>query len=394
MLLLKTAFKNIVSNGKRAWLNVIVLSFCFGIMVLYASIVDGFVEQTQTDARLWEYADGQIVHPSYDRFDVFTLTDAHGKVPKVLTPLIENKTLEPILAAQASFYPNGRMQNVQLKGIDPKQTIIKIPTQILQKSGAASEDIPVLIGKRMAKSAKIKKGDRIMLRWRDAKGVFDARKVFVADIFDTTVMGVDAGVLWVSLPLMQELMGMQGEATYLLKSAEAVLPTALDGWRFLPKEELMADLILMAEDGEVEMIIITIILLSIALLAVFDTQMLSIFRRQKEIGTYIALGMTPKGVMLLFSLEGTLYSVLALLFTLFWGIPFFHWYADVGFSNGEMAEAAGIPVAHVIYPKYNIEKIGFLTLLLLFFSAWISYLPTRRIARQSVVMALKGKGGF
>ena len=30
------------------------------------------------------------------------------------------------------------------------------------------------------------------------------------------------------------------------------------------------------------------LLLNIALLAIFDTQVLSIFRRQKEIGTYIA----------------------------------------------------------------------------------------------------------
>ena len=53
------------------------------------------------------------------------------------------------------------------------------------------------------------------------------------------------------------------------------------------------------------------ILLMLAMLAVFDTQVLSIFRRQKEIGTYIALGMTRKQVVTLFTLEGAMHAVLA-----------------------------------------------------------------------------------
>ena len=40
--------------------------------------------------------------------------------------------------------------------------------------------------------------------------------------------------------------------------------------------------------------VLYIILMSLAMLAIFDTQVLSIFRRQKEIGTYIALGMTRR----------------------------------------------------------------------------------------------------
>ena len=46
------------------------------------------------------------------------------------------------------------------------------------------------------------------------------------------------------------------------------------------------------------------------MLAIFDTQVLSIFRRQKEIGTYVALGMTRKQVVALFTVEGAMHSVL------------------------------------------------------------------------------------
>ena len=47
------------------------------------------------------------------------------------------------------------------------------------------------------------------------------------------------------------------------------------------------------------------------MLAIFDTQILSIFRRQKEIGTYVALGYTRREVVGLFTVEGTMHAVLA-----------------------------------------------------------------------------------
>jgi predicted lysophospholipase L1 biosynthesis ABC-type transport system permease subunit len=49
------------------------------------------------------------------------------------------------------------------------------------------------------------------------------------------------------------------------------------------------------------------------MLAIFDTQVLSVFRRQKEIGTYIALGYTRKEVVTLFTVEGSMHAVLAAL---------------------------------------------------------------------------------
>jgi hypothetical protein len=42
----------------------------------------------------------------------------------------------------------------------------------LQDTGIA---IPALIGKRMAESAKLKKGDVLLMQWRDKYGTFDAR---------------------------------------------------------------------------------------------------------------------------------------------------------------------------------------------------------------------------
>jgi len=63
------------------------------------------------------------------------------------------------------------------------------------------------------------------------------------------------------------------------------------------------------------------VLLLQAMLAVFDTQVLSIFRRQKEIGTHVALVYTRREVAGLFTVEGTMHSVLAALLSAAWGLP-------------------------------------------------------------------------
>jgi len=153
----------------------------------------------------------------------------------------------------------------------------------------------------------------------------------------------------------------------------------------------MRDIDLMEQSSRVESVVIFVILLSIAFLSVFDTQILSIFRRQKEIVTYVALGMTPRTVTALFTIEGTAYSFLAALVSVVWGTPFLAWYAHVGIPmpGGEDYGLAGIGDA--MLPVYNLSSILTTVVVVVVFSALISYLPARKIARQNMVLALKGK---
>ncbi|MFP3472419.1 FtsX-like permease family protein, partial [Micrococcus sp. SIMBA_144] len=78
-----------------------------------------------------------------------------------------------------------------------------------------------------------------------------------------------------------------------------------NGWNFIPKETLLEDINKLIASKKISGSIMYLLLLAIALLAIFDTQVLSVFRRQKEIGTYIAMGMTRLQVVGLFTVEGS-----------------------------------------------------------------------------------------
>ena len=131
------------------------------------------------------------------------------------------------------------------------------------------------------------------------------------------------------------------------------------------------------------------LLLIIALLAIFDTQVLSIFRRQKEIGTYIALGLTRARVVGIFTVEGGAHSILAALLGAAYGIPFFMYLDTIGLSFGN--QDYGITMAETIYPYYSIRLIISTIAIVIISATIVSYLPARKISKMKPTDAIKGK---
>jgi len=385
MLALKLALRNLLGAGLRTWLNVAVLSFAFVLIIFYNGMIDGWNRQGQNDTREWETGNGQLWHPSYDRYDPYTFEESHAQLSEKVQQLIKDNTLTPILIRQASIFPQGRIQNVILKGIDPEQKILKIPSKNLLN---ATDEYAAVIGKRMAKSAKLKAGDDILLRWRDKNGTFDAHKIKIVSVFDCNVPSVDNGQLYMSLSTLQQMTNLKNEATLLIAGKDYT-GEDLENWKFKNNKFLLADLEAMIKAKKGGGIVLEGLLLMIALLAIFDTQVLSIFKRQKEIGTYIALGMTRRQVVGLFTVEGGAHSILAALLGAAYGIPFFIYLNSVGINFG--TPDMGITMAQVIFPYYSLQLIVTTILLVVVSATIVSYLPSKKITKMRPADALKGK---
>ena len=387
-LLFKLAIKNLTGAGLRTWLNVIVLSFSFLIIIWHKGLLNGWDRQARNDMVNWETGTGQFWQSSYDPFDPFSLTDAHSKIPSVFDTLITKGEIAPVLITQGTIYPGGRIQSILIKGISSAQRVLKLPGELFLKS---NDDLPVLLGSKMARDNGLKTGDVTTIRWRDVHGTFDANEMKVIGIFDTNVPSVDAGQIWVPLDRLQKMMGMPGEATILVCGNFDTNGRTPEGWKFKSSEELLktvTDIIKMKSVGG---IVLYIILMSLAMLAIFDTQVLSIFRRQKEIGTYIALGMTRSQVVGLFTLEGSLNSVLAALLAAVYGIPLLALQATKGMSFAGTAKSYGLVVADKIFPVYSLGLVATTIILIMLTTTIVSYLPSRRIAKMKPTEALRGK---
>jgi putative ABC transport system permease protein len=389
-LAIKLAIRNLMGAGLRTWLNAIVLSFSFVVIIWMKGVMTGWDHQAKTDMKNWEIGGGQYWHSSYDPYDPFSLPESHAPVPDQLSAEVENGRLEPMLVAQGSIYPQGRLQAVRIKGIDPGQDIFYLPTMKLDT--ALTDAIPAIIGSMMAKNLDAAEGDRITIQWRDANGTFDASDILITGVFSVSVPAIDQGQIYIPLDKLQSMLGLPGEATILTIREETEEDRAsLPGWTYKSFEELTSqvdEMIKMKSSGQT---VLYAILLLLAMLAIFDTQVLSIFRRQKEIGTYIALGYTRKEVVGLFTVEGTMYSVMAALLATAYGLPFLAWQAKAGWTMPVDTSQLGMAIAQTLYPVFTIGLVASTVLLVMLTTAIVSYWPSRRIAKMNPTEALRGK---
>ena len=388
LLALKLAYRNLIGAKLRTWLNVFVLSFSFVVIIWQKGIINGWDQQAQRDTKDWEIGGGQYWQEDYDPYDPFVLEDSHARLSDATERAVAEGKLTPILISQATMYPEGRIQNILLKGIDPNQQIIELPSSNLVSENG---DIPAMIGRRNAKSSKLKISDYVTVRWRDANGTFDAVEVRIVHIFKTNVPTLDAGVLWIPLKRHQEMMNLSGEATILVTNQETGFEGSIVGWDFKDHYFLLTEFREMIEAKNASGYVMFLILMSLAMLAIFDTQVLSIFRRQKEIGTHIALGMTQKQVIALFTVEGAMHSVLAAVLAAVYGIPLLAYQASVGWTMPAGTDDMGITIAETVYPAYSLGLVLSTTLIVLIVTTIVSFLPTRRISKMRPTDAIRGK---
>ncbi|HQG46982.1 MAG TPA: FtsX-like permease family protein, partial [bacterium] len=369
------------------WLTAAVLSIAFVVMVFYNGLLDGWNLQARKDTQAWEIGGGQYWHPRYDRFDPFSLEEAHAPLSPQIQQRAAAGTLTPVLITQAVAFPGGRMVNLQLKGIAAGQKILALPTACFLSDSA---EIPALVGRRMAAALKVQPGDGLLVRWRDRNGVFDARELTIVQIFSANVPSIDNSQIWVPLDRLQSLTGLADEATLLIASSSQNAPP-LAGWVWKPPDLLLKEYEEVIQAKKAGSSILYGLLLAIALLAIFDTQVLAIFRRQREIGTFMALGMTRGQIIRLFTIEGSAHSLLALFLATLYGLPLLRWLGHHGISMPEVADATGMTISATLIPVYSFGLLASSIALVVLSAAIVSYLPARRITRMKPTDALKGK---
>jgi ABC-type lipoprotein release transport system permease subunit len=352
---------------------------------------DGMREHAKQVTIDTEIAGGAYWHPEYDPLDPMTFEDAHSIIPRDLKLLVDQKKAVPVLVSQASIYPNGRIMPVIMKGITPKQNIVNMPTQML--IGHEEVTIPVLIGRGMAKDANLEVGDAFTIRWLDADRTYDADEGTVVHIMDTENFKLDMGHIWVPLKKAQTMLAMEEEATYVTYAEGLSVVKNKHDWIPRDVKYLIRDMEALIKADEPNAAIMYIILLCFAAMGIFNAQVLSIFRRGREIGTLMALGMTRTRVVGLFTLEGGLNAFLAAIMTVILFGPLLWYFGNNGiwlgvdYSDGAM----GIIVEKYLIPVYSVGLVVTTTIIVSIIVLIVSYLPSRRIARMKPTDALRGK---
>jgi len=215
--------------------------------------------------------------------------------------------------------------------------------------------------------------------------------VEIVHIMNTVVQTVDRNQIWIPIVDLQAMSDMDGQATMIALNEPFEGTPSSPAWVYRDLGFLLRDTKDMITAKNAGGNIMYGILFAIALLAIFDTQVLSIFRRKKEMGTLMALGLTRAKVIAVFTLEGSLNGILAFSAGFILGSPLFYYMAVHGYTIPGGAEDFGMALGNTIYAKYGAGLMVGTTSLLLATVIIVSWLPTRKISKLTPTDALRGK---
>ena len=388
-MLIKIALINLLGARLRTILNVFVTSFSFFVILLMSGMYDGMLEHAKNVTIDTEIAGGAYWHPNYDPLDPMSFEDAHSVIPNEIKMLVNQQKAFPVLVSQVSIYPGGRIMPAILKGIPPDQNIVNMPTQSL--NGFDDGTIPVLIGKGMANDTKLNVGDSFTIRWLDVNSTYDADEGTVVYIMDSQNFKIDMGHIWIPLDIAQSMLAMEDQATYVTYNKGLTEVNNKGEWINRDVNYLVQDMEAMIEADKPGAQIMFMILLALAAMGIFNAQVLSIFRRGREIGTLMALGMTRLRVVSLFTLEGGLNAILSVIATLIIFGPVLWYFGTSGIPLPIDYSEMGLIMAKRLIPVYSIGLILSTTILVSIIVLIVSYMPSRKISHMKPTDALRGK---
>jgi ABC-type lipoprotein release transport system permease subunit len=389
-MILKLAFRNIVGNGWRSLINIFILSImCIG-MLWMESMYHSWISLARTQQHEWEFASGMARVASYDPFDVFSWDTAYSQYPARVQTLMDQGKATPVLFSPAAIYPQGRMLSVVVKGIPVSQSLLSVPSHLLKDTGSGYT--PAIIGTTMAKTASLQKGDVFTLRVKDSYGAFNTLDMEVVEVAHIPVPSLDGGNVWMDIDALRELRQITQSATTIAFADAKEAAKDLPGFRYIDEREYFQDLDAIMKNENSGKYVMYALIIFLAMIAIFDTQALAVFKRRKEIGTLAALGMTRGAIIRLFTVEGIMYAIGAILVSAVLGMPLFLYFAlhgwDIPSGYSEFGIAGFSDTIHFSFPLSMV--LGVLAWVI-GITTFVSWLPARRIASMKPTDALRGK---
>ena len=386
-MIFQIAFKNFLRQGMRSFLNVLVTALAMIAVVFNLSLYNGFQDQAVRNMVSTDVAGGHYRMPDFDILAPMEWEDQTFKTPDALSSLASSDKAE-VLVLQGQIFPNRRLFPVQLRGMDMQQTLLDLPLSKLELWKEPVDDvIPIIIGKQMAGKSHLHIGDGVVLRWRDRFGAVDALDARVVDVVPLINPRIDEGVVWTRLDHLRQITQRKGEASWV---AVKDFQGSITSTKFQEPDVLLKDILDLIEQDRRYAVIIWAILIFLAGISVFNTQFLNIFKRQREIGTLMAFGMPPGRVVRLFTMEGCLAALSAVVVALVLGTIIFTWFQSVGLDVSHLAESQ-IPIRENIYLKFKPFEVIFSMLVIVAIMILVAWIPVRKISRVNPTEALRGR---
>ena len=397
----KLAWRNLWRHKRRTWLLMLVVIYATVSIILFWGLQDGFFDSMMTGNARFLSAPAMVTSEVY-----FKDPDpAQGLASLAFVDAVKGqpgvRNVAPRLEFPALLRSAYTSQGVQARGVDVslEASVSGIPGSIkqgrmLQKPGE------VVLGKNLAARLDVRLGERVVLDVGALAGP-QAAGLTLVGLAESGVAAVDDGVVLLELNQARELTGLKtatgvaldvarGQEAAVARAVQTVLP---EGVRAYDLKQLLGGLSQAVGTKEASIAIIGLLFSIFAALAVTSTVLVSVLERTKEFGVTSAVGMNPRRMAQMVTLEALFATTLGWLIGLMIGYGLNAWMANVnvlgpifaGYGGVFQTLGTGSEIYTAQKPIYALYAAATIVLAAIF-SVWI---PARRVLRLNAAEALK-----
>ena len=402
MRILIMAWRNLWRYRRRTLVTVAAMTLALLIMVLYTSLVEGYLRDLERNIVDIELGDIQVFSPDYR--DNPSIYNGIEDPEPLLAELRERG-----LGASARLIGGGlaaageSSAGVMLKGIDLEQdaTVSQISQHIDQGSWLdTTDENGVVVGSRLAHTLGVAPGDELVLLGQSTDGSIANDLYTVRGVLRSISEDADRGGIFMTENAFRFFFALP-EGTHQImirRPAGRELPIAVaevreiaagldvQSWR-----DLVPILATFLDSTRSLIVIVFLVIYVVVAILIINAMLMSVFERINEIGVLKALGVSPRHVLTLIFIEGGLQTAIAIAVALTLSIPGLVYLADhgldlSGIGGMSFAGMAFDPVWRGVVTPWVI--IGPVLTLVFIVSVSVLY-PALKAARISPVEAMR-----
>ncbi|NPU99939.1 MAG: ABC transporter permease [Brevinematales bacterium] len=401
--IIKLAMANIKRATRRTILTFMILGVGIGMYIIIECMLAGM--ETMSFRNIIDLQTGHIkIHSAaFTEEKPYELSNLIVNYESIVNEIAKQPYVKGV-TARALFL--GEVDNMRdslpvvITGIDFDRDATVYSLTNFISEGAYNKD-GLLIGATLAKDLELKVGDFVYLSFRKKQGAYVSIEKQITGLLSSGDPSVNSGSVYLDIHEVLSLYGVDGATDMSVKTGDvdkvplytAELQKMFPALNIVDWKKAAEHTILVSQMKSKFTGIIVLFVIIIALVGIINTMLMSVYEKQREIGTLKALGMTDKQVHRLFLIEGGLIGVMGGILGVIIAI-LINWYmVAVGMDLNQMMgdRDLGIAIAGVFRSEWKIASFvkGFFIGLLA--SLFASYYPAKKTTRMQPMECLRVK---
>jgi putative ABC transport system permease protein len=415
--LIKMAWRNLGRHRGRTILSLIAIITGVFVVVIAKGVIDGIVDTFITYNINLNSGHIRVIQPEYKlKEQTLSLGYAVGNEDTPYHSIVEDiRSIPDVKAATGRI----RFGMLLLAGDDVQETVLTIGTDFDEEEkiahlsrfleGSQAGTLPrvgqreILLGDVLMDKLGIGVGDKVNAVFSTSFGSLGIATFRVAGKMSSGLKFLDESTAYIPLDTAMHLLDMDDSVTEIVVFGETLskahalttevesVAHTLPGTPIVVPWDEYSELISLMSKAKAIYAVIYILIVTLASFVVFNTLLMIVSERTREIGMLAALGLTPQSIQRLFLMEGTILALIGSFIGTLLGGVFNLWFGSVGLDISMMTENLGgeFLLTPRIYPTTSWAMLIFSYALGVAVTIVAVYIPARRAGKLKPTEALR-----